>query len=145
VVERLKFFSEVNFMKTFLVRILLAVAVTLVAFALASSARAQQADEDPAPATHRPPQSTVTPQSPQPHDAAIPSPADAQTQEALTFTGRVIKEQEQLVLNDPITKMNYQLEAQAKAKPYLGKQVKVTGKLEMRSNTIHIDSIEPLS
>jgi len=41
--------------------------------------------------------------------------------------------------------MRYQLEAQAKAKPFVGKQVKVTGKLEMRSKTIHIDSIEPLS
>jgi len=132
-------------MKTFLTRFLLAVAVTLVAFALAPSARAQQADEDPAPATPRPPQSTVTPQAPQPHDAAIPSPADTQTQQALTFTGRVIKQQEQLVLNDPVTKMSFHLDAQAKAKPYLGKQVKVTGKLEMRSKTIHIDSIEPLS
>jgi len=132
-------------MKNLLTRILLAIAVTLVAFALASSARAQQADEDPAPATPRPPQSTVTPQPPQAHDAAIPSPADTQTQETLTFTGRVIIEQEQLVLNDPIAKMRYQLEAQAKAKPFVGKQVKVTGKLEMRSKTIHIDSIEPLS
>jgi len=131
-------------MKNSLTRILSAIAVTLVAFALASSARAQQADEDPAPATPRPPQSTVTPQVPQPHDTAIPSPADTQTQQALTFTGRVIKQQEQLVLNDPITKSSYQLDAQAKAKPYLGKQVKVTGKLEMRSKTIHIDSIEPL-
>ncbi len=131
-------------MKNFLIRILLAVTVTFVAFALASSARAQQADEDPAPTTPRP-QSTVAPQSSQPHDTAIPSLADTQTQEALTFTGRVIKQQEQLVLNDPITKMSYRLEAQTKAKPYLGKQVKVTGKLEMRSNTIHIDSIEPLS
>jgi hypothetical protein len=41
--------------------------------------------------------------------------------------------------------MNYQLDDQAKAKPYLGKQVKITGKLEMRSNTIHINSIEPVS
>jgi hypothetical protein len=48
------------------------------------------------------------------------------------------------VLNDPVTKMDYQLDDQAKAKPYIGKQVKVTGKLEMNSNTIHVDSIEPL-
>ena len=35
-------------MKNFLIRILLAAALTLVAFAMASSAQAQQADEDPA-------------------------------------------------------------------------------------------------
>jgi Protein of unknown function (DUF5818) len=49
------------------------------------------------------------------------------------------------VLKDPVTKMSYQLDDQAKAKPYGGEQVKVTGKLEMKSNTIHIDGIEPPS
>jgi hypothetical protein len=41
--------------------------------------------------------------------------------------------------------VSYQLDDQSKVKRYFGKQVKVTGKLEMNSNTIHIDSIEPLS
>ena len=133
-------------MKNFLVRILLAAAVTLVAFALSSSAHAQQADEDRAPATPRQAQSPATPQSPQQKDTAtVPRSGESQTQEALAFTGRVMKEQGQLVLKDPVTKMSYQLDDQAKAKPFVGKQVKVTGKLEMKSNTIHIDGIEPLS
>ena len=50
----------------------------------------------------------------------------------------------QLVLKDPVTKMSYQLDDQTKARQYVGKQVKVLGKLEMKSNTIHIDSIELL-
>ena len=132
-------------MKNFLVRILLAAAVTLVAFAFSSSAHGQQPDEDRAPATPRQPQSPATPQSPQPNDASAPSSGDTQTQEALAFTGRVMKEKGQLVLKDPVTKMSYQLDNQAKAKPFLGKQVKVTGKLEMKSNTIHIEGISPLS
>lgn len=132
-------------MKTFLVRILLAAAATLVAFALSSSAQAQQADEDRAPATPRQQQSPAAPQASQQHDAATPPSGEAQTQEALAFTGRVMKEQGQLVLKDPVTKMSYQLDDQAKAKPFVGKQVKVTGKLEMKSNTIHIQGIEPLS
>ncbi len=123
-------------MKNFLVRIVLAAAVTLVALAL-SSAQAQQADEDRTPATPRQSQSPTAPQSSQP-------PADAQTQDVLAFTGRVMKDQGQIVLKDPVTKMTYQLDDQAKAKPFLGKQVKVTGKLEMKSNTIHIEGIEPL-
>ena len=131
-------------MKNFLIRILLAAAITLVAFALTSSARAQQADDDPAPATPHQSQPSAAPQSPQEHAAPATS-GDAQTQEALAFTGRVAKEQGELVLKDPVTKMNYQLDDQAKAKPYLGKQVKIIGKLEMKSNTIHIESIEPLS
>jgi hypothetical protein len=131
-------------MKNFLVRILLAAAVTLVAFALSSSAHAQKPDEDRAPATPRQAQSPATPQSPQQNDASAPTSGDAQPQEALAFTGRVMKEQGQLVLKDPVTKMSYQLDDQAKAKPFVGKQVKVTGKLEMKSNTIHIEGIEPL-
>jgi len=136
-------------MRNFLVRILLPAAVTLVASALASPARAQQSDEDPTPVTPPQSESKATPQAPAQHDsgdaAARGSQTSNQTQEALAFTGRVTKEQGQFVLNDPVTKMNYQLDDQAKARPFIGKQVKVIGKLEMKSNTIHIDSIEPLS
>jgi hypothetical protein len=101
-------------MKDFLIRILLAVVVTVGAFALASSARAQQADEDPAPATPRQPQSAATPQSPHSHDASPLPSGEAQTQDVLTFTGRVAKEQGQLVLNDPVAKMNYRFDDRQK-------------------------------
>ena len=131
-------------MKNFLIRILLAAALTLVTFGLASSARAQQADEDPVPASPQQPQ-PMPPKSPQQQQSSAPSSDDNPTQQALAFTGRVTSEQGRLVLNDPVTKMSYQLDDQTKAKPYIGKQVKVIGKLEMKSNTIHIDSIEPVS
>lgn len=78
-------------------------------------------------------------------DVSPPSPVDVQTQEALVFTGRVIRMNAQFVLNDPTTKVTYKLNDQSKAKQYLGRKVKVTGKLEMRSNTIQIAHIEPLS
>ena len=130
-------------MRNFLTRILLASVLTLVALALASSANAQQADDDRTPATQS--QSTTPPQSSQPRGTSASFPDDGQTQEALAFTGRVMKEQGRLLLKDPVTKMSYELDDQAKAKPYLGNQVRVTGKLEMKSNTIHIDGIEPLS
>jgi nucleoid-associated protein YgaU len=129
--------------KNFLIRILLAAALTLVTFGLASSAQAQQADEDPVPASPQQPQPTA-PKSPPQQQSSAPS-SDDQTQQALAFTGRVTSEQGRLVLNDPVTKMSYQLDDQTKAKPYVGRQVKVIGKLEMKSNTIHIDSIEPVS
>ena len=128
-------------MKSFLLRILMAAAVTLVAFAFASQAGAQQSDADPAPATPRQQPSTASQQSPQNHDAQPPSSGDAQTQEALAFTGHVMEDHGQLILKDPVTKMSYQLDDQTKAKQYVGKQVKVLGKLETKSNTIHIDSI----
>jgi len=131
-------------MKNFSVRILLAPAITFLVFVLASAAQAQQADEDPAPATPRQQPSTPKPQAQQNREAQQPSP-NVETQEALAFTGHVVQEQDQLVLKDPVTKMSYNLDDQSKARPYLGKQVKVIGKLEMKSNTIHIDSIEPIS
>ena len=132
-------------MKIFLFRILLAAAVTLVAFALASSAPAQPAGEDPAPAVPRPQQSMTGPSSPQQQELPDSSSNDAQTQAALAFSGRVTNEHGQLVLRDPVTKMTYKLDDQSKAKRFVGKQVKVVGKLEMKSNIIHIESIEPLS
>ena len=131
-------------MKNFLIRILLAAALTLVTLGLASSAQAQQADEDPVPVSPQQ-QPTIPPKSPQQQQSPAPSSDDDQTQQALAFTGRVTSEQGRLVLNDPVTKMSYQLDDQTKVKPYVGKQVKVIGKLEMKSNTIHVDSIEPAS
>jgi hypothetical protein len=71
--------------------------------------------------------------------------ADAQTQDAKSFSGRITKENGKIVLKDPVTKTSYQIDDVSKAKPYMGKQVKVNGKLDMGSNTIHVDSIEPMS
>jgi outer membrane biosynthesis protein TonB len=70
---------------------------------------------------------------------------DAQTQDAKSFSGRIMKENGKIVLKDPVTKTSYQIDDASKVKPYMGKQVKVTGKLDMNSNTIHVDSIEPMS
>ncbi len=66
-------------------------------------------------------------------------------QDAKSFTGRVAKEKGKIVLKDPVTKMSYQLDDQDKAASYVGKQVKVTGKLDVNSNTIQVESIEPIS
>jgi len=133
--------------KNLLIRFMLAAALTLVAFARVSSAQAQQADEDRAPATPRQqqPAETKSPGQPQvPAPSGYANTNDAQTRQALAFTGRIANEKGKLVLKDPVTKMSYQLNDQSKAKPYVGKQVKVVGKLEMKSNTIHIDTIEPI-
>jgi hypothetical protein len=69
----------------FLIRILLAAALTLVAFALASSAQAQQADESPTLATARQQQLSATPKSPNNGKSLAHSSRDAQTHQALAF------------------------------------------------------------
>jgi hemolysin activation/secretion protein len=130
-------------MNNFLVRILLAAAVTLVAFVVAAPAPAQQADEDRTATSPRQQQPKTPPQSQQ-NAAQPPSSSDPQTQDALSFTGLVVKDKGQIVLKDPITKMSYQFDDESKAKQYVGKQVRVTGRLDMSSNTIHMDKIEAL-
>ncbi len=69
----------------------------------------------------------------------------AATKDAQAFTGRIVKENGKVVLKDPVTKTSYQIDDVSKAKQFMGKQVKVTGKLDMNTNTIRVDTIEPMS
>jgi Protein of unknown function (DUF5818) len=123
-------------MKKMVVRLLLAAAATLVV-ALASNARGQQGDEDSQTA------SSQQQRQPGQQEAQVPS-NESQTQDAHTFIGRVVQDNGQIVLKDPITKMSYQLDDQPKAKQFIGKQVKVNGRLGLDSNTIHIVTIVAL-
>jgi hypothetical protein len=159
-------------MRNFLFRLSLAAALTLGVVVLNSAANAQEPNTQEPAATTPPQQQSpaATPQDQQapaatqeptarpqqdPHEPAASSQqnepqmpaagADAQTQDAKSFSGRITKENGKIVLKDPVTKTSYQIDDVSKAKPYMGKQVKVTGKLDMSSNTIHVDSIEPMS
>ena len=132
-------------MKNILFRLLVAAALTLAAFALASPAHGQQADEDSTPSNSKPQardqQSPARSTTQSPPASAAPSSGD-RTQDELVFTGRVKEERGTLVLKDPVTKLTYQLDDQSRARKFLGKQVKVVGKLEMNSNTIQVSLIE---
>jgi hypothetical protein len=120
-----------------------AAVVTLLAMVLGPSMHAQQADQDPSPTA---PERTnpAVPQAQQ-NEAQMPASGEATTREAKVFTGRIVKEDGQIVLKDPVTKVSYKLDDTAKAKQYLGKQVKATGKLDLNTNTIQLERIEPLS
>jgi hypothetical protein len=123
-------------MKTLLLHLSLAAAVSILTLALAPSVHAQQAGQDPAP---------TAAQQPQQNEAQMPSSGDPTTQQDKAFTGRIVKENGALVLKDPVSNVTYKLSDPAKAKEYVGKQVKVTGKLGTNNNTIEVGSIEPLS
>jgi uncharacterized protein YdeI (BOF family) len=127
--------------KKIILRFSMAAALTLLIVAIGGSSYAQQADQDPAPASR--PEAT-TPQQQQ-NDAQTPPASDTMTHEASAFSGKITKEGGKLVLKDPVTKVSYKLDDQTQAKQYVGKSVKVSGKLDMNSNTIQVDSIEPLS
>jgi hypothetical protein len=84
-----------------------------------------------------------------PRDTQQPSAAqqqdDAQAQEAKAFSGTIVKQKGQFVLQDTETKLSYQLDDQQQAKRFEGKQVKVMGKLDMNANMIHVENIESAS
>jgi hypothetical protein len=75
-------------------------------------------------------------------EAQIPASGEATTQEAKSFSGNIVRVNGKVVLKDPVTKVVYNLDDPAKARQYVGKRVKVTGKLELNSNTIRVESIE---
>lgn len=75
----------------------------------------------------------------------MPASGETTNETAQTFSGAVVKENGEIVLKDPVTKVVYQLDDVAKAKQFLGKRVKVTGRLQMNSNRILMESIEPTS
>jgi hypothetical protein len=130
-------------MKNILVHFSLGTVMMFLTLALAPSLQAQQADQDPAPAT--PHRDLPTTQQTQQNEAQMPASGAITTHEAKTFSGKVTKENREFVLRDPVTKVSYKLSDPAKVKPYLDKPVKVTGKLDAESNTIQVDEIEPLS
>jgi hypothetical protein len=129
-------------MKKFLSRLSLAATVTFLSLALGPAARAQQADQYPAPAASQQADAAAAQQQ---NEAQMPTSGDTTTHEVRAFTGRIVKENGELMLQDTVTKVSYKLEDPAKAKQYVGEQVKVTGTLDMNSNTIRMNGIRPLS
>jgi hypothetical protein len=126
-------------MKSILEQLSLAAAVAVLVMIVGIPVNAQQADQDP-PAKANP----AVPQAQQ-NESQMPASGEATTREAKTFTGRIMKENGEIVLKDPVTKVTYKLDDSAKAKQYLGKQVKATGKLDTNTNTIQLERVEPVS
>jgi hypothetical protein len=73
-------------------------------------------------------------------------PQDSQPQQptAQSFTGTIAKNSGKYVLK-VAEGIAYQIDDQEKAKGYEGKQVKIAGSLDAKSNVLHVTSIELLS
>lgn len=115
----------VMMLRSFLRRIFLAALVTLVAVVWGSSAQARQ-----------------TSAQQRQNEGQMPASGEATTQEPKSFTGNIVRDNKELVLKDPVTKVIYKLNDTGKAKQYLGKRVKVRGRLDMDTNTILVETIE---
>jgi hypothetical protein len=128
------------YMRRALKRFSLVTSVTLLATVLAAPAqRSGQSSVSNTPEKTNP----AVPQAQQ-NEAQMPASGEATTRDAKTFTGRIMKENGQIVLKDPITKVSYKLDDTTKATQYMGKQVKAMGKLDLNTNTIQLEHIEPL-
>ncbi len=66
----------------------------------------------------------------------------ADEKEAKTFFGTVVKNDGKFVLQARGNSAAYELDDQQKVGQYEGKKVKVTGRLDVASNLIHVQSIE---
>ena len=131
-------------MKQFVLHIALVLGILSFAVIAPPPAYAKQADqESPSTAPRKSDAVGVPPQ--QANEAHMPASGQTTTEAAKTFSGVVVKEKGEVVLKDPVTKVVYELDDTAKAKQFLGKRVKVMGKLQMNSNKILMESIEPVS
>jgi hypothetical protein len=84
---------------------------------------------------------TVLLQEPQQQPQPDQPKQDTVTAKSATFTGTIAKDGEQYVLRDSSGGV-YKLDDSARAKPFEGKSVKVTGRLDMDAKLIHVESIE---
>jgi hypothetical protein len=135
-------------MKQFVLHIALVLGILFIAVIIAvivpPPAYGRQADQDSASAAPRKSDAAGVPPQ-HANEAQMPASGEITTEAAKTFSGIVVKENGEVVLKDPVTKVVYKLDDANKAKQFLGKRVKVTGKLQMNSNKILMDSIEPVS
>ena len=103
--------------------------------------------QNPKPLPEPRPDPTPSPGTPQERQQKSGQPENAAQQQQLplqTIIGTIAKEGGKYVLK-AADKKTYLIDDQDKAKDFEGKQVKIVGSLDMSTNTIHLQSIEPAS
>jgi hypothetical protein len=71
-------------------------------------------------------------------------PDDQDAAAVTTFSGKIVKSGDKLVLKDISNKTTYQLDDQSQARDFLNQSVKVTGVLDASTGTIQVSAIEPV-
>ena len=89
--------------------------------------------------------STSATQQQQGPGTTIPQQTNAMGQlpDVATFGGKIMKSGDKLVLQDGIGESTYELDDQTNAKPFEGKNVKVTGTVDAVNGTIRVAEIRP--
>jgi len=77
-------------------------------------------------------------------DQSMPQPDNSKpAAETKTFSGKIVRSGNMLVLSDAGGKTTYKLDDQQKAKEFVNKDVKVTGVLDGSTGVIRVTAIEP--
>jgi uncharacterized protein YdeI (BOF family) len=66
-------------------------------------------------------------------------------QKTKVFSGTIVKNGDNFVLSDAANKISYMLDNAEKASQFEGKKVKVTGTVDIASNTIHVETIQEIA
>ena len=118
--------------------LLTAALASLTWIPVAGAAQAQK------PAREQPSQAPA-PKAPdgaqQPGQPPMGSPGEKNDRQMVMLTGQIQQQNGQFVLSD--AGVSYKLDQQDKAKRFAGQKVKVMGTLEVASNTVYVDKIEP--
>ena len=117
--------------KVALLSMLPVLAVALCLYLVGQPASAQQTPNAPSTAAAQ-------------EQAAPPQADQNAATEAKTFTGKIVKSGDKLVLTDSSSKTVYQLDDQQKAQSFVNKHVKVTGVLDGTSDVIRVSAIAPV-
>lgn len=93
-----------------------------------------------------PPRDTPIPQPGAQPDQQAKAPGDSQTEQspADSFTGKIVKDGAEYVLRGAGS-TTYHLDQQSEFERFENKNVRITGKLETGTNTIHVVKVELLS
>ena len=121
--------------------ILIAVfAMVMLPAAFGQSAPSQSQD----PSAQTPAQQTPSTQEPsQSPSTSNPTSSSASSADVHSFVGSIVKNGSKFMLHTGGA--DYELDDQAQAGKFEGKDVKVTGQVDRSSNTIRVQSIEPAS
>jgi hypothetical protein len=116
-------------------------ALAMLPAAVAQSTTSQDPSTQP---SATPTQSQTNPTSQQPSETpSTATPSSSSSDAQRSFVGSIAKTGGKYVLHTGGS--DYQLDDQAQAGKFEGKDVKVTGQLDQSSNTIKVASIEPSS
>ena len=84
-----------------------------------------------------------------PKKASATSPSASMRQQSAQktkiFSGTIVKNGDKYVLCDAANKLSYMLDDPEKASQFEGKKVKVTGTVDVASNTIHVETIQEIA